>query len=91
MTSAYTVRVRGRVQGVFYRASSADAARRFGVVGWVRNVDDGSVAMHIQGPSAAVDSMLAWTRQGPPGARVDGVEVAPAEVTSGIEGFEIRR
>lgn len=90
-SKACAVRVLGRVQGVFYRASSQAAARELGIVGWARNQADGSVAMHVQGRSDAVEAMLAWARKGPPGARVNDIEVTPAEVDAGLEDFEIRR
>lgn len=88
---ACAVRVRGRVQGVFYRASSRATAVELGLAGWARNMEDGSVAMHLQGSDEAVDAMLAWARRGPSGARVDAVDVTSVEVDPALEGFEIRR
>ncbi len=67
-------RVRGRVQGVFYRASTCDRAAELGLVGWVRNCADGSVELEAEGPREQVDQLIAWCRRGPAGARVSGVE-----------------
>lgn len=67
--------VTGRVQGVFYRASCAAAARRLGLGGWVRNLPDGRVEAAFEGPVRDVDSMLEWCRRGPEMAQVDAVEV----------------
>jgi len=64
------------------------AARRIGVGGWVRNRHDGSVEAMVAGPQAALDDIVAWARQGPPGARVDKVDVAPGDGV--FDGFEQR-
>ena len=79
--------VTGRVQGVFYRASMRTEADRLGVAGWVRNADDGSVHAHVEGPSAALEELLAWCRSGPPRAQVEEVTTTDAQVT-GAGGFE---
>ena len=78
--------IHGRVQGVGFRASLAWEAQNMGVTGWVRNRRDGTVEAMIQGSDEAVAAMIAWTRRGPPGARVDrvGVELGSGEFT----GFE---
>jgi acylphosphatase len=69
------VQVRGRVQGVGYRASAAYEARRLGLAGWVRNLPDGTVEAAARGDGAAVDAFVAWLAEGPRGARVTGVDV----------------
>lgn len=66
--------VRGRVQGVFFRASAVDEARSLGLVGWVRNCPDGSVEIVAEGPRPRLAMLLAWAHQGPRGARVEQVE-----------------
>jgi acylphosphatase len=73
------IRVRGLVQGVGYRDALRREAKRAGVTGWVRNRSDGSVEAVLQGNQQAVECLLAWARRGPPSARVDAVEEAPAE------------
>ncbi len=69
--------IRGRVQGVWYRESMRQEALRLGVDGWVRNRADGSVEAVIAGPEEQVDALLAWTRGGPPLARVAEVQCHP--------------
>jgi acylphosphatase len=81
--------VRGRVQGVAFRAHTAEAAERAGVAGWVRNRGDGSVEALFVGASAAVESMLEFVRRGPRFARVDTVEEHGAPVER-VSGFSIR-
>jgi len=80
--------VRGRVQGVSFRWYAQQQAERLGVRGWVRNEPDGSVAGHFEGDPDAVDALLAWCRQGPPAARVEGVDVRDANPT-GATRFEV--
>lgn len=79
--------VHGRVQGVGFRYATAEAARDFGVAGWVRNRRDGTVEAWLQGRAEAVDRAVAWMRRGPRSARVDRVEVDDVEPDIGIEGF----
>ncbi|MEC5386232.1 acylphosphatase [Uliginosibacterium sp. H3] len=67
--------VRGLVQGVGFRWSTVEEARRLGLGGWVRNRRDGSVEALVCGPNAAVAAMIHWAGKGPAGARVDGIEV----------------
>jgi acylphosphatase len=81
--------VRGRVQGVAFRAYTADEAQRAGVAGWVRNLPDGSVEAAFEGAPAAVDALLDFVRRGPRAARVDDVEVRD-EPLADARSFEIR-
>ncbi len=74
MTIRVRVVVEGRVQGVFFRASCAERARRLGVGGWVRNLADGRVEAAFEGDPDAVRQMVGWCREGPAGARVTGLE-----------------
>jgi acylphosphatase len=89
MSRSVDVTVTGRVQGVFFRASAIDEARRLGVAGWVRNEPDGSIAAHLEGPTEAVDEMVAWCRTGPPHARVARVTETDAPA-SGATDFTVR-
>ena len=75
MNAAFRARVSGRVQGVFFRASTLDKARALGLGGWVRNLADGSVEVFAAGPEPALERLREWLRQGPPQARVDSLEV----------------
>lgn len=88
MTARHCI-VHGRVQGVFYRDWTVATARELGLVGWVRNLPDGTVEAHLEGESRAVDSMIAAMKDGPPRAapaRIDAHEVAP----QGFDGFTRR-
>jgi acylphosphatase len=71
--------IRGRVQGVGYRASMVAQARALGVHGWVRNRRDGSVEAMVQAPAETLDRLVAWARRGPPAAAVDSVDIFPGE------------
>ncbi len=77
---AYDLVVTGHVQGVFYRASMRDQARRLGVTGWARNEPDGTVRAHVEGPEEAIDELLHWCAEGPPAARVDEVRRRAADL-----------
>lgn len=66
--------VRGRVQGVYFRASAQREARRLGVCGWVRNRADGSLEIVAEGEEAAVRDLHGWAQKGPSAARVDRVD-----------------
>jgi acylphosphatase len=81
--------VSGRVQGVFFRASCAEAANALGVSGWVSNEPDGTVAAVFEGDADAVDGMIAWCHQGTPQAQVDDVTVTEEE-PRGVSGFQTR-
>ena len=85
------IRIRGRVQGVYYRASMVQEAHKARLCGWVRNREDGSVEAVAEGTRAAIESLLAWCLQGPPGARVERVDVTWADATGEFSGFVITR
>jgi DNA ligase D-like protein (predicted 3'-phosphoesterase) len=88
-SKAARVTVRGRVQGVFFRDSTRERAQALGLMGWVRNAEDGSVQVHAEGPAPAVEELLAFLRKGPPDAEVAGVEAEEAKV-EGHEQFAVR-
>lgn len=83
------VTAHGRVQGVGFRYTCADAARSAGVAGWVRNRRDGTVEAVFEGDEDAVRRLVEWMRTGPWGAQVTDVEVAEEE-PRGEGPFEIR-
>ena len=82
--------ISGRVQGVGYRDWTEAVARQLGLAGWVRNRLDETVEALFAGEPATVDRMIAACRRGPPLARVDTVEVLPADAADNPEGFTRR-
>lgn len=83
------VMVAGRVQGVFFRASTRDMARAFGLRGWVRNLPDGGVEAVFEGEREQVEVAVAWCRTGPPAARVGHCDVIWEE-PRGEASFAVR-
>ncbi len=82
--------VTGRVQGVYFRATTRDRARDQGVDGWVRNLDDGRVEAVFEGPRDDVESMVEFCHEGSPAAQVESV-AAEYDDPEGLDGFEVRR
>ena len=85
------IQIRGRVQGVYYRASMVREAQHLGLTGWVRNDNDGSVEAVAEGVRADVESLIAWSHRGPAGARVDEVEVSWETPGHSFFGFVVKR
>ncbi|MDA8161844.1 MAG: acylphosphatase [Desulfobacteraceae bacterium] len=79
--------ISGRVQGVFYRASTMDEAARLGLTGWVKNLPDGRVELVAEGPPDKIEELISWCWQGPPYARVDHVTVQEEKSTDEFERF----
>ena len=88
MTVTCHLSIRGRVQGVGFRYYMLREARRLAVNGWVRNRHDGSVEAVVQGAPDAVEKIVAWTRHGPPSAKVTDVQVS--EDSGDFSSFEQR-
>ena len=83
------LRIEGSVQGVFFRASAQDQARRLGLKGWVRNCPDGSVEIVAEGDRKNIDELIAWCRHGPAGAQVQDVQVQWQEPKGEFSAFRI--
>lgn len=81
--------VRGRVQGVFFRASAQREARQLGLTGWVKNRNDGAVELVAEGEEDQVKDLLAWAQSGPSTARVDRVETRWRSYTGEFPDFRI--
>ena len=82
--------VAGRVQGVYYRAATAEQAARLQLDGWVKNLADGRVEVVASGDPAAIAALARWLWNGPPAARVDAVHIE--EWTSNVpRGFAVAR
>ena len=90
MAASYRFVVTGQVQGVFFRQSTVNEARRLALAGWVRNREDGAVEGFASGAPEALAQLRAWLRHGPSTARVDNVEwIEGADEPAGA-GFVIR-
>jgi acylphosphatase len=88
MTVRRHVVVHGRVQGVFFRDTARERARAHGVAGWVRNRSDGAVEAVFEGAPEGVERLVRFCETGPPGARVERVEVSEEE-PEGLTGFRV--
>ena len=82
--------ISGRVQDVWFRDSTCRRARELGLGGWVRNLSDGRVEATFEGDAERVAQALDFVRQGPPQARVDGVEVSETPIAEASPTFSIR-
>lgn len=82
--------VSGRVQGVFFRATTEQMANLLGVKGWVRNTKDGKVELIVEGEKEKLEELIKWLRRGPILARVDNLEIDWQEYKGEFEEFKIR-
>jgi len=82
--------VQGRVQGVFYRAFTRNAALKLGLSGWVRNLDDGRVEAVFEGDRPLIEEAVGVCRRGPFGSKVSDISLTWEERAEDISGFEIR-
>jgi acylphosphatase len=87
MTIQVQVIISGKVQGVWFRASTKKKAEELGLMGWVKNVPDGSVEAVFEGDPSKVDEMIAWCWIGPPLARVSDVKVTRRESSGRFTKF----
>ncbi len=83
------IHVTGKVQGVFYRASTQAKAKELGLNGWVRNEQDGSVMIEAEGADLKLDKLVEWCQQGPGAAQVAQVNTQEI-VPEGVNSFEVR-
>ena len=88
-TRAARFRIRGKVQGVFFRASTRTEAQRLGLRGHARNLADGSVEVLAVGDDAAIAALERWLQHGPAHARVDEVARSEADAAEAGDGFVI--
>lgn len=86
----YFARAEGRVQGVGFRFFVQQTALQLGLCGWVRNMDDGSVTMEVQGELEAVDAFWREIWRGNNFVRVSGLESEEREAVPNEQGFDIR-
>ncbi|HEY0067038.1 MAG TPA: acylphosphatase [Flavisolibacter sp.] len=82
--------IKGKVQGVFFRATAKEVADELGLTGWVQNTDEGHVEAMATGTEKQLNDFIAWCKQGPPRARVS--EVIPTEKSEEhFDRFTVRR
>jgi acylphosphatase len=81
--------VRGRVQGVFFRASTQREARRLGLTGWVKNRPDGAVEVLAEGEEEELKELIGWANRGPSAARVERVDVRWRSFVGDFSDFRI--
>lgn len=86
-----TLRIQGKVQGVFFRESARQEGSRLGLTGWVRNRSDGSVEAVVEGEPGMLEEFIRWCHRGPAQARVTGVERADGEATGEFGQFIVER
>lgn len=84
------IRVTGKVQGVFFRASARDVARSLGLLGYVRNEPDGSVYIEAEGGETELSQFTGWCRNGPSHARVSDLQIEEGPVQN-LGNFDIKR
>jgi acylphosphatase len=84
------LKIAGRVQGVYFRASALQQAQTLGLTGWVMNCLDGSVEAIAEGTRAKLEELIAWCRHGPTGARVTNVDIRWETPEHAFRGFTIR-
>ena len=83
------IRVYGNVQGVFFRMNTLEQARHYGVHGWIRNRQDGTVEALLQGEKMQIERVIAYCRHGPPTANVSNIEITWMEPRPLLHSFEI--
>ena len=81
--------VRGKVQGVWFRASTRDEALMLGLRGYARNLSNGDVEVLAVGDADAIDRLAVWLQQGPPMARVDALQRFASDEITDTQGFEV--
>ncbi len=84
----WTIRVEGKVQGVFFRAETRDKAEKLGLTGYVRNESDGSVKIEAEGREDKLKELKKWCWEGPPAARVNHVSAQKGEIQD-YKRFEV--
>ena len=90
MKTSVHVLISGKVQGVWFRASTKQKAEELGITGWVRNTSDGKVEAVFEGEEKIVQKMIEWCHHGPPLAKVEHVEIKQQKPSNGFEGFSIK-
>ena len=79
----------GRVQGVFFRANTKEKASELNLNGWVKNKEDGSVEMVVDGEEDSIQALLNWCKKGPGISRIDRINILKENKKGKFSGFEI--
>ncbi len=87
---AVQILIKGKVQGVFFRATALEIAKKLGVSGWIKNTAQGHVEAYAAGEEEALEMFLEWCRQGPPDAWVSDISIQPSKYEH-QDGFRITR
>lgn len=90
MKEKFRVLISGRVQGVFFRATAREEAKRLQLDGFARNLPDGRVEIVGEGERAALEEMIRWCRKGPRGAMVESVEIEWGKAEGQWNGFWVK-
>ena len=91
MEQRVLILVKGRVQGVFFRASAAQTATELGIRGHVENLTDGNVRIVAEGETDNLEKLIEWCGKGPPRAKVESVELKWLPAEGGFVDFRIKR
>ena len=90
MNKQVHVKISGKVQGVWFRASTKQQAEQIGITGWVRNTSDGKVEAVFQGTKDQIDEMIRWCHQGPTLSHVEHIEITDNENAKTFDTFTIK-
>lgn len=87
---AYNIKVKGDVQGVFYRHHTKSEAENLNISGWCQNEIDGSVQIFAQGEEENLEKFIDWTKGGSPMSSVDSIDIEESTIQDGLKGFKIK-
>ena len=91
MIGHYEINVKGKVQGVYFRASTLEVAQKLNLSGIIKNEPDGSVSIEVEGTKAQMEEFLKWCHKGPPFAEVKEVKITQSSSLKNFTGFRIVR
>jgi acylphosphatase len=80
MTKHYNIHVIGKVQGVYYRASTREQALKLAITGFVQNLPNGDVYIEAEGDEKSLDKLIEWCKKGPSASRVDNLKTIEGEI-----------
>lgn len=89
MITRYTINIKGKVQGVYFRASTLEVAQKLDLHGIVKNEPDGSVSIEVEGTKAQMENFLKWCHKGPLGAEVREVKITQSSSLKNFQDFRI--